>query len=487
MKKINKISFLLVILTIFSCDDFTEFDRGFLITEDGAITDISSLERLLLGTYDANDSYREIIGLNSIASDEVRIGLGNRGQGLQEHSFTLTSNDGNITTAWNSMYDMLDNANRVIRAAESIELNSGEETTRDQIVGEALAIRAWQHFDLLRMYAPSFDPSASGVPISNRVLAFGTDDLNFPRNTVGEVLAQIEQDLIDASNLIPSSANNINRFSLTAIKALQARVALYVGTTESLNEAVNLTTEVLAEVPLVSGTDYIDMFREDPSETPANPTEVILQIERDQFDPRIGTNWTDINGDVFFSMSTDLLSDISNAGSSRQTVNLDLETSINPAEATPDELIVGKYLGTSALSGVNNIKVFRSSEMLLIRAEANAILGNLPAARTDIEALRATRGSSVTTPVAYAGLNEAIADIALERRVELAFEGHRLFDLKRFGLGIARPNDDCSNPTRVSPTTCNLDAGSFRFTFPIPQSEIFANDGIGPEDQNPGY
>jgi len=498
-KKIKLIIFVFTLGLIISCEDFTEFERDGIVTLDGSIENAADLQRLLLGTYDAVGSYAGLVSFNSISSDELRIGLGNRGQGLQVHSFTLTSSDGAAgnpvtvpTGMWFSLYNVIDNANRVLETGASLVGETPEENELlTQIRGEALALRAWQHFDLLRLFAPSFEPSAVGVPLADRVFVVGQDEFNIPRASVGEVLTLINSDLQEAATIISNNAvQSVNRFNINAIRALQARVALYAGNN---TEAANFATDVINAVPLVSGDNYINMFRVDETEPAAGTTETIFQIERDQTDPRVGTIWSDINMDVFFSMSIDLLNEINQSGQDRMNLNLDFETTItervaNDADNT-DEWIVGKYLGrTDALISLNNIKVFRSSEMQLIRAEANARSGNLPAARTDINEIRTIRDSQVTTPDTYASMNEALSDILAERRVELAFEGHRFFDLKRFGQGISRIDPDCSGDNGARPaTTCDLEAGSFRFTLPIPQDEIFANQGINEADQNTGY
>ncbi|WP_299763256.1 RagB/SusD family nutrient uptake outer membrane protein [uncultured Dokdonia sp.] len=486
MKLFNKIIIAVMAVTCFiSCDDFTEFDRDFILSENGSIETTEDLQRFLLGAYNSIGSYNGIISINSLGADEVRIGQGNRGQGLQAHSFTLTNGSGEPLGIWNSAYDAIDNANRVLRAIDDVTTSPGSEISTTQIMGEALALRAWQYFDLLRMFAPSFDPSSPGVPLVTSVQEVGVDDLNIPRSSVGEVLQQINEDLTMAADLLSGSNLNVNRFNINAVRALQARVAIYSGGNDNLTNAVNLTTQILTEVPLVSGNDYINMFRVD-QDIPTTPTETIFQIERDQFDGRIGTIFSDVNQDVFFSTSVDLFNQLSLAGQDRFNTNIDNETEITERIADGDDQIVGKYLGSTELLSLNNIKVFRSSEMLLIRAEANALLGNLSDARNDIDQLRTTRGSNITTPANYTNLDQAIDEILNERRVELAFEGHRLLDLKRYNRAINRIDDDCSGVDRPA-TSCNLEAGSFRFTFPIPQAEIFANDGISDADQNPGY
>lgn len=486
MKKIKLFFTLSLFTCIISCEDFTEFDRGFILNEEGSIQTVSDVERLLLGSYNSIN-YIGIITRNSRASDELRVGLGNRGQGLQEHSFTIVSSTPEPTALWNSLYNTIDNVNRTIVAINTVSVEDTEASLSSQILGEALALRALEYFDLLRNFAVSFDAATPGVPLVTEPLVFGESDINIPRNSVGEVLAQINADLDQAEDLLAISADgDFTRFNLNSVAALRARIALYTG---DYAAAVSNATTVISAIPLVNNdADYLSMFRDDPSTSAgvAGASEVIFQIDRDVQDGFVGTIFTAVNNDVFFSTSSDLFSFLSSDGSIRSTVNIDTESDITTATATTDELIVGKYLGSSATPYLNNIKVFRTSEMVLIRAEANARLGNLTDAMADIVDLRAARGSSLVTPD-YTSSAIALTDILLERRLELAFEGHRFFDLKRFNLPVDRPDADCNNPDRTAPTTCFLEAGNFIFTYPIPQAELFANPGINDENQNPGY
>ncbi|MEX0596163.1 MAG: RagB/SusD family nutrient uptake outer membrane protein, partial [Candidatus Paceibacterota bacterium] len=83
----------------------------------------------------------------------------------------------------------------------------------------------------------------------------------------------------------------------------------------------------------------------------------------------------------------------------------------------------------------------------------------------------------------YSTLNGAILDILTERKLELAFEGHRYVDLKRLraisNTGVERSPLDCGGAA-----PCQLAPSDFRFTMPIPLSEINANTSA---EQNPGY
>jgi len=131
----------------------------------------------------------------------------------------------------------------------------------------------------------------------------------------------------------------------------------------------------------------------------------------------------------------------------------------NPANPN-GPLITNKY--TDAANGTDQPQVVRLAEMYLIRAEANQDVD-------DINAIRTARGA---TPIA------SYSDAAMyeERELELAFEGHRWFDLRRSG----RINEvmGALKPASWQPTDVLL---------PIPQREIDQNPTLTQEDQNPGY
>lgn len=137
-----------------------------------------------------------------------------------------------------------------------------------------------------------------------------------------------------------------------------------------------------------------------------------------------------------------------------------------------------KYPGRGGERGLNNAKVLRVSEMYLIRAEAYANSSGQDALGSNN--LNTLRTSRITSYVNENLSGQALKDaIQIERRKELVAEGHRWFDLKRINKGIQR-GPDCRGLT----ISCTLEAGNFRFVFPIPQSEILANSNMV---QNPGY
>jgi len=129
--------------------------------------------------------------------------------------------------------------------------------------------------------------------------------------------------------------------------------------------------------------------------------------------------------------------------------------------------------------------MFRLSEMYFILAECAVNDNDLVSARNYIHQVRQARNysGSATTPV-YASQQEAWADILKERRVELAFEGHRYIDLKRLAAKAGVTMDRNRTDDRPGIAVTNLPNGDYRYTLPIPLAEIAGNPNI---QQNPGY
>jgi hypothetical protein len=163
----------------------------------------------------------------------------------------------------------------------------------------------------------------------------------------------------------------------------------------------------------------------------------------------------------------------------------------NPLTATKanEVIVIDKYPGKTGNAGSNDLKIFRISEMYFIKAECRVRANDLPGAAAAIQLVRQARNyvasATVPTPV-YSSNTNALSDILLERRKELAFEGHRYIDLKRLGIeaGVTvtdRYSQDAVNASALSPA--NINVTDYRFTLPIPQNEL----NVNPMLQNPGY
>ena len=449
-----------------SCEDAYEVEPQGIVLEENALVSVETLEQGLTGVYEAV-SGTNVIGYSSRFSDDLKVAQTNRGQGLQVHNWDIVANTNEPAGLWLSHYRVINRANRLIEAADGIPTaNESEEEEKSRILGECFALRAYAHFELYRLFSQSYEMDALSIPITDGVNVFEQPS----RNTVTEVLQFIENDLIEAESRLPLTTNSNKFMSGLAAKALRARLALYA---RDYDQAVALSTEVISNSTIATTqTEYEGIWTDSYEE------EVIFKLSRPAGTGRVGTLFTDNNGDIFFNPSLSLFSELE-AGDYRTPVIVDLENSENDVT----NLLVGKYLGNEANPNLNDIKLLRTSEQYLIRAEANLRKQSpdLQAASDDMETLKNARKDSNVT-VDYTEIDDGLNDILRERRLELAFEGHRMFDLRRYDLGVDRGEEggECLN----SVGACQLNNDSHLFALPIPQDEIFANDNI---EQNRNY
>lgn len=466
MKNIFKFLFLVGILFT-SCEDAYNVAPDDEILEANAITSVADLEKAALGVY-GFISGSNLINYSSRFTDDLRLPADNRGQGVQVHTWNITAGNVTTTSLWSSLYNVISRANRVLDVIDGIPANTPEEVlSKSRIKAECIGLRAMCHFDLLRAFAESYEDSSSvlGVPNINTVVVFEQPT----RNTVAENYAFINSDIEMAMGMLDASFTDNTRLTSTALSALKARVALYQGQYET---AISSATDVIGAVELATTTEYADIW------TDASEAEVIFKLKRTTGDGAVGTIFQDTNGDIFFFMSDVMLFHVLDntfAGDPRFGTMLDLNVS------TFGEPVVGKYLGTDANPGLNDIKLFRASELYLIRAEAYARSGQLDMAAEDMTALRTARGAASATSYTGETVESVLTDIIeIERRLELGYEGHRYFDMRRQGLSLSRSEIDCE----AAAGACSLPSDDFKWIMPIPQAELFANENM---TQNTGY
>lgn len=230
--------------------------------------------------------------------------------------------------------------------------------------------------------------------------------------------------------------------------------------------------------------------------------EVLAALDRPNnkinFSSRYNTNGSYISGAPLYDMDRNLFNLFTQPlGGGAQDfrrwsfVDRSATISATPATATrlSEVIVIDKYPGKAGAHTANDVKLFRASEIYFIKAECLVRSNNLAGAAALIQQVRQARnyiaGAVVPTPT-YANATAAFADILLERRKELCYEGHRYTDLKRLGAdagvtGTNRNPVDAINSNAISPADILL--GDYRFTLPIPQAERNINN----IPQNPGY
>jgi len=380
-----------------------------------------------------------------------------------------------IENTWIAGYRIITRANIIENKID--QFASDDQGAVNRIKAQTLAIRALAHFDLMRYFVDNYDrnSTAAGIPY---ITVFDYEQKP-TRGTVKDDYDHIESDLKTAKTLMSNMDHAINSGSSRAyidantVNAILARVYLY---SNQLDSAIKYATFAINARPLASRTVFPDIW------TDASTSEVFWSciFEAGQGAPGANiyfptTNRSQYRPNQTLVASYDAVNDIRYSSYFK-----DINTGNPPNPANPTRTVLSKYLAKAAQlgkpDGVVNFKAFRTGEMYLIRAEANARKGgaNEAAALADLNVLRSARINGYV-PVALTGVVLMNA-IEQERRKELICEGHRFFDLKRTARTISRAN--CSS-------FCTLTLTNRAWTWPIPQPEVDANPNILP--QNPGY
>jgi len=498
MRKFNKLLIAGLLVSLMGCNDAIEITQPGRLAAENAFQSVSDLEGGLLAVYNQWDLTPEI-SLSANFTDEIAIGFDSGGQGFALYDFVMNAASDAPFDFWTRNYRVNHRATVLIEAAELITpQDATEQALYDDILAQAYFIRAYANFEMLIYFSPDIkDDSTLGVPVIDFVAAL---DIQPNRNTTGEVWDYINSDIELAASLSQTQSDP-TFISLDAINALRARMALTRG---DYATAETLSSQLLNSYGLADKTQYAGMFLD------TDNTEVILKLERtatDTYDGQVDTGSVNTNGgwagSVFAFVSATLsgspyfemdrtIFDALDTNDVRYDVNV-APTSIissdypnDPNPISNDILIIQKYQGSEGTPLMNDLKVFRSSEMLLILAEARAAQNDLDGAEDLIKQLRDARFGSAQAAPTYNSQQEAFGAILDERKIELAFEGHRFKDLKRLGIAADRGIERDPIACGIQSGACTLDADDFRFTLPIPIVEINANPGISSQ-QNPGY
>lgn len=469
MKKFIKTIILFTLIAGFNgcTDDFLDIQPQQSVAVEDAVTDVNTLGTALNGVYSKLQSIhyygRSAYVIPELMADNLFLSLRNTGRYYDFHSFVVRQQDSYVEGAWNAIYEVAVNASRAIEGGESLGLSGEQGLVANQLIGEAYALRALAHFDLIRLYAQPFNFTSSndhpGVPIVDRVI----DEPIFPsRNNVNEVYDQIIADLIKAEDLMNQDKLD-GHFSINGVKALMSRVYLYK---EENQEVIDLATEVIGsgDYFLLETEEYGRVWAEDFN--PESIFEIIFTVSDNGGTNGLG-HFFDLDG-YADALATESLYALYTDSDIRKTTFLRAPK----PNAEEDALIVRKFPRGTLHD--DNVKAIRLAEVYLNRAEAYAKEGEEVLALQDLNYLVQKRDPEATE-ISLSG-QDLLDRILEERRKELAFEGHRLYDLNRNKMNV------------------NIDQGvsvlseeypNDRFILPIPLSEINANPNIEP--QNPGY
>jgi hypothetical protein len=417
------------------------------------------------------------IGLSSITSDDADKGSSPGDTGTDKDvldALTYNASNPSAESTFNANYDGINRCNQALNILP--KLDKVDANLRARLAGEAKFLRAFMYFTLVKCYG--------GVPIVDHLPVPGSDPdriMQLTRKTSAEVYAFIENDLNDAIAALPEkgaySANEKSRVSKGAAYALLAKVSLYQKNWQKVIDNCNKVTGY----SIVS--NYATMFR------PAGKfdSESIFEIYAQGAVPAKGiegySNTQGARGaggwGWGFNTPSQSLVNAYESGDVRKDATIIFKgTTLYDGRVVPTTVENDRYnykayssAYTDAWETDVDIKYLRYAEVLLMKAEASNELGQTSDAIPLLNQIRNRAGLANTTAVSQADVRTAIWK---ERRVEMAFEHDRFFDLVRTGQAKAAFAVDGKVFTEGK-----------NELFPIPAAFLKQTGGLS--SQNPGY
>jgi starch-binding outer membrane protein, SusD/RagB family len=438
-----------------------------------AIQTLADVNSGVNGVY-ASLSGRNASNLSSFMTDEVRLGTGSeyRNVGNILFQWIFVSDNGDVGAGWPNLYAVIDRANRILEFMTPVPApTSADAALKAQYRGELLAARAFAHLELLRWYSITneYNPTALGIVVQKEFVR-APGSYKPVRVSQADAMTLINADLAEARTLIPATFVNISRITRNTVIGLQVRAALH---TKNWQAVVDRANEIIPSQPIATIASYPSIWT--TRSLPENQTtEVIwkINIQPSNLGSAIGSLWQDVGtAAVQASPAVKLMNTFDQVNDVRFATFF----------RTSPRNLIAKYGFVVTGNGENfqyDVKMMRTSEILLARAEAYAELNQGTLANADLSSLRSNRINAYThTSLAGSALINAIME---ERYKELCYEGHRYFDLRRRSLPINRDINDAAGQVPVQ----NLLSNNFRYILPIPLNETQANANM---QQNPGY
>jgi hypothetical protein len=493
MKKIMIATVVVSGITLLTaCSKFVDYDpkEDYQITADSYFTTPDDYQKMVIGTYSPLQWLWANVVIGDVASDNSVSGGENATDqiGFQQiDDYTTVPVNSYLTEAWKSCYEGINRANYLEENKNKLEFAG-----KTALYGEVYFLRAYYYFELVRMFGD--------VPLFVDRRLTTADSRQLQRSPKAEVYKQIETDLNAAIAVLPTTNAQKGRITKYAAQALLGKVLLYQG---KFADAATMLENVIAG-PFSLVSDFGSVFLQ----AGENGTESVFEIQYSNQSPFY--DWSNpgrgqgnlavqvcgirnITGSSPYAQgwSTNLptknLADAYKTGDKRKAATiLDIEAykTANPqfnitylvAPYKNTGLYNQKYhprkgetSGQIELNWLNNFRTIRFADVLLMAAEAH----NRKSSPDDTKARdyvnrvrrRAFGNNSADLTQSGTQLTEAIWE---ERRLELAMEGDRFFDLVRTGQAASKIQGFVKGKHEV---------------FPIPQQEI----DISGLTQNPGY
>jgi starch-binding outer membrane protein, SusD/RagB family len=503
MKSLKIVSVVLLVTILTSCKKWVDYNprEEFKITELEYLKSESDYRALAVGVYSPLTWLNQIVPIGDIASDNSVSGgeSASDTRSLQDiDDFTTTPINGTLTELWRFAYEGINRANYMHQyKTKNLDGQTITFAGKEALYGEVYFLRAYYYFSLVRLFGD--------VPLFVDKRLTLADSKSLQRSPKAEVYKQIELDLTAAIAVLPTVQSEKGRVTRYAAQALLGKVLLYQN---KFDAAAAMLENVITPNAFSLVTNFNSIFLPSGENGPESVFEIQYSNVTATYDwghPLQGQgNFSvqqcgvrGLNGSAAmpyangwsFNLPTTNLANAYATGDTRKDVtilNIDAYAAANPSFGISYQVAPykntglynqkyqprkGESSGQIELNYGNNFRTIRYADVLLMAAEANNKAGaaNDVKARTYLNLVRRRAFGNNSNDVTASGA--ALYDAILaERRLELAMEGERFFDLVRTG--------------RAATT---LSAQGFKVNkhevFPIPQAEI----DISGITQNQGY
>jgi hypothetical protein len=488
MKKITILLLsLIAVFSFTSCEKFLDLKPvSQSIAVEGTSSDsvvytsASEVEAALAGVYgELRNEYFELdYFVNGDAqSDDAYAGADNPAN-FQIDDYNIDATNLNVGRDWAYLYSAIGKANLVINNVDAVNDPELTAARKSEIKGEALFIRAYMYYYLVQLWGDVPLQLSEVTSISSENLAEIYPILFPPRKPMADVFAQIILDLETALPAVPVSALNKGYVTKGAVNALLAKVYT-VQQPQDWSKVDQYCSAVIS-----GGYSLLPEYDQLWDNQHENSSEAIFEVNYEGTSSSgnwgasmfMGSDWKKFNipsndlvaafdreNDMIRKNASILFGDVSGSWSDNNW----------PQETYP---FVYKYRNYVSPSPQNYI-FLRLADIILLKAEALNAAGDVAGAAELVNQIRTRVQLPNTTAANQADMRLAIEK---ERRLELAFEGHRWFDLKRNGRAIEVMTNAVGSDG--SPFGYALSENSL--LWPIPQGELDINTKL---TQNPGY
>ena len=447
MKKITNLLYMLAVLLLASCNDFLDkspkntVDPETTVTDDVAI----ALTNACYRTLQSSNMYNQRIWTLDIVAGNSLVGAGGGTDGLetiQASNFITQSDNGMALYMWRSPWVGIGQCNIVLNSL--LEAEAVSERIKNRCLGEAYFLRAHYYYVLVRLYG--------GVPL--RLAPYNPGEpTDIARATVEETYAQIISDCKNAVDLLPAKSSyddeNVGRACKDAALAMLADIYLTLAPNHTEYDfwGNNPQSSWLSTFMGPRNSDFVA-----GSYGWNQPTkEFVGQYES-------GDKRKDLT--VLYAGCPDFDGKAYKSSYSNTGYNV-------------RKFLVSKTVSPEYNTNPANFVIYRYADVLLKKAEALNEMGRPDQAAVPLNIVRKRAGLPEVSGLSQETMREKIIH---ERRMELAFEGHRWFDMIRVNNG--------EYAIKFLHSIGKSNVNKNRLLFPIPQTEMDANTLMV---QNPGY